>query len=109
MEGALDKIYDYIDANSDKKLLRDELNINFTLPGGSSPFDLLSEVFQFEEPTTPDTGPGSVVTGQGPTVQGQPATGTRTPAGEAIAAEFIAEDPSLASIDIASKNRTGIV
>ena len=109
MEGALDKIYDYIDANSNKKLLRDELNINFTLPGGSSPFDLLSEVFQFEEPVTPDTGSGSVVTGQGPTVQGQPATGTRTPAGQAIAAEFIAEDPSLASIDIASKNRTGIV
>jgi len=74
MEGALDKIYDYIDANSDKKLLRDELNINFTLPGGSSPFDLLSEVFQFEEPVTPDTRPGSVVTGQGPTVQGQGST-----------------------------------
>jgi hypothetical protein len=109
LEGALDAIYNYSDSNFDKRLLRDELNLNFTVPGGSSPFDLLSEVFQFEEPVTPDTGSGSVVTGQGPTVQEQPAIGTRTPAGQAIAAEFIAEDPSLASIDIARKNRTGIV
>ena len=70
MEGALDKIYDYIDANSDKRLLRDQLNINFALPEGS-PFDLLSEVFQFEETVTPpttDTGPGTTVTGQVSTI-----------------------------------------
>jgi hypothetical protein len=70
MEGALDKIYDYIDSNYDKRLLRDQLNINFALPEGS-PFDLLSEVFQFEETVTPpttDTGLGTTVTGQVSTI-----------------------------------------
>jgi len=106
MEGALNQIYNYIDSNYDKRLLKDELNINFTVPGGGSPFDLLTEIFQTEQPTTPQVAPGVEPL---PTVGGQPATGTRTPAGEAIAAEFIAEDPSLASIDIARKNRMGIV
>jgi len=95
MEGALNQIYNYIDSNYDKRLLKDELNINFTVPGGGSPFDLLTEIFQTGEPTTPQVAPGVEPL---PTVQGQPTTG-RTPTGEAIAAEFIAEDPSLALID----------
>lgn len=67
MEGALNQIYNYIDSNYDKRLLRDELNINFTVPGGDSPFDLLTEVFQTDQPVTPQVEPSIEPL---PTVQG---------------------------------------
>jgi hypothetical protein len=110
LQKVLPAIFDYVETNADKNL-DDSPDYDVSIPQQSSLFDFpdLSSFTTPRQPVTPDTGSGSVVTGQGPTVQGQPAIGTRTPAGEAIAAEFIAEDPSLASIDIARKNRTGIV
>ena len=90
LEGALDKIYDYSDSNFGKKLLRDELNLNFSLSGTGSPFDLLSEVFQFEETVTPpttDTGLGTTVTGQVSTTRLDPVT-----------TEYILEDETTKAI-----------
>ena len=80
-------------------------NRNISLFDGELDFggfeELLSKMQENKTPVEPQpVTPPQQEVAQAPvtTVQGQPTTG-RTPTGEAIAAEFIAEDPSLALID----------